>query len=245
MKLIITQPNYLPWLGYFAQLESCDAWVVLDDVQYARREWQNRNRILSINSKPYFLSLPLQKAERSAHINKILLSNTYSPDEHLSRIKSSYLKAPYFESVFSFVQDILFESFDSSNGYLSDLNISLICLACKNLGIDFKIYRSSTIREILPYQTATEKLLSIAKHFGATSYLSSAGAKAYMSPELHLFKEASIQLLWQDFTCTPYSQIHSPNSFVSHLCFIDYLFNCGFSDFKSHLKLSHKEIITF
>ena len=46
--IAISQPTYLPWVGYFALIDSCKKFVFLDDVQFDRRSWQQRNRILLI-----------------------------------------------------------------------------------------------------------------------------------------------------------------------------------------------------
>ena len=100
MKVVITQPNYLPWLGYFAQLQASDVWVVLDDVQYSRREWQNRNRIVGPYINPSYLSLPIKKAPRCSLINEIHISSDFKPSDHLSLISTFYSKCPYYSEFF-------------------------------------------------------------------------------------------------------------------------------------------------
>ena len=45
MIVAIRQPQYLPWIGYFDKLDRADVFVLLDNVQYKKNEWQNRNRI--------------------------------------------------------------------------------------------------------------------------------------------------------------------------------------------------------
>lgn len=241
MKIVITQPNYLPWLGYFSQLNSCDLWVALDDVQYCRREWQNRNRILNLSGEAQYLSLPVQKAPRSSFINQILLSSNFHPCHHLEKIKLFYFNTPFFETVYPLIENILQTAYDDSDGYLSRLNISIISQVCDYFGIDCNIEISSNLSECTVAESATQKLLQIAKHFDSSSYLSSVGARDYMNSELYLFKEASIEVLWQDFVHEPYDQNIHEGSFVSHLSFVDYLFNCGFDDFKSYLNHCHHE----
>src|SRR2546422_6018488 len=43
--LFRSQPQYLPWLGFFDKMDRVDRFVLLDSVQYKKNEWQNRNRI--------------------------------------------------------------------------------------------------------------------------------------------------------------------------------------------------------
>ena len=46
MKIIaIRQPGYIPYIGFFKKIESVDTFVFLDDVQYSRTDWDNRNKI--------------------------------------------------------------------------------------------------------------------------------------------------------------------------------------------------------
>ena len=49
MIVTIHQPQYLPWLGYFDKINRADIIVLLDNVQYKKNEWQNRNHIKTAN----------------------------------------------------------------------------------------------------------------------------------------------------------------------------------------------------
>lgn len=55
----IHQPNLLPRLSTLAKLYSADVWVVLDDVQFARRDYQHRARLAALHQpeKRQWLSL--------------------------------------------------------------------------------------------------------------------------------------------------------------------------------------------
>ena len=57
MKCAVMQPMYLPWAGYFNLISSVDRFYYLDDAQYERGTWQNRNRIL-LNGQAQFLTVP-------------------------------------------------------------------------------------------------------------------------------------------------------------------------------------------
>ena len=58
MKLLITQPTFLPWIGYFDLIEKSDLIVFLDDVQFEKRSWQQRNQIKTANGLEWF-SIPV------------------------------------------------------------------------------------------------------------------------------------------------------------------------------------------
>ena len=47
MKGAIIQSGYLPWKGYFDIMNEVDVFVFLEDVQYTRSDWRNRNKMRS------------------------------------------------------------------------------------------------------------------------------------------------------------------------------------------------------
>ena len=59
----ILQPHYLPWIGYFDLIKRSDVFVFLDDVQYIKREWKNRNKIRKNpkSEEVKWLSVPIDK----------------------------------------------------------------------------------------------------------------------------------------------------------------------------------------
>ena len=100
----------------------------------------------------------------------------------LNRIQNSYQKAPFFESYFSELSDLLLEPAAS----ISDLNLRLINWVCSHLEIKTPL---SFSREYHPKGVKTERLIGLLKQVGATAYLSGPAAKVYIEPEL--FGESS------------------------------------------------------
>ena len=45
MRVGIIQSNYIPWRGYFDFIDDVDLFIYLDDVQFTKRDWRNRNKI--------------------------------------------------------------------------------------------------------------------------------------------------------------------------------------------------------
>jgi len=58
MIVAVHQPQYLPWLGYFAKIDRADLFVLLDNVQFKKNEWQNRNQIKAAGG-PQWLTVPV------------------------------------------------------------------------------------------------------------------------------------------------------------------------------------------
>lgn len=241
MKIVITQPNYLPWLGYFGQLNSSDKWIVLDNVQFARREWQNRNRIINSKHKIDFLSIQIQKSSRSTKINDIQISADFSVKMHLQKIKANYCMCDHFSEVYPMLEEILNTSFELSNKSLAVFNVSVIKRLAQWWGISIDIDYASRIDYSISYKSPTERLVEIAKYCNAKTYLSSIGAKQYMQDELSKFAKASIDVVWQEFRYTPYSQFKHRDNFISHMSCIDYLFNQGTHNILTYIHDCHSE----
>jgi hypothetical protein len=108
MKLAIMQPYFFPYIGYFQLMKAVDQFVVYDNIEFTRKGWINRNRIL-VNNADAFISLPLKKDSDFLFVKDRYLADSWPEDrlKMINRIKESYRKAPYFESVFPFLEACL------------------------------------------------------------------------------------------------------------------------------------------
>ena len=217
---VITQPNYLPWLGYFEQVVRADTFIVLDCVQFEKREWQNRNRLKGSNGSPFWLTVPVQKAERGILINNVKIAerNQGWCKKHLQSIERHLRSAPYFKDVYSTVSTWLQIDYET----LLDLNLSGIKLFAQLLGIQTTFVLAS---ELAPVGRKTELLVDLCRKTNANVYYSSLGAKEYMLADEHMFAEAGISLQYQRWQHPEYRQLYG--TFVSHLSIIDALANVG------------------
>ena len=88
------QPTYLPWAGYFNLIYNTDIFIFLDDAQYSKGSWHNRNRILN-NFKETWITIPLKKHKLNTNLNKIYLHDLESwKKTHINLLKESYFKHP-------------------------------------------------------------------------------------------------------------------------------------------------------
>ena len=62
MKIAIMQPYFMPYIGYFQLLSQVDKFVIYDDVNFIKRGWINRNRILS-NGNDLMISIPTKSLD--------------------------------------------------------------------------------------------------------------------------------------------------------------------------------------
>ncbi|NDJ26720.1 hypothetical protein DMB95_02230 [Campylobacter sp. MIT 12-8780] len=185
MKIAIMQPTFLPWLGYLKMIQSVDAFVFLDCVQFEKRSWQSRNKI-KLHGKEHTLSLSCHKAPQSTLIKDI---NLLDDDKYklclLKTIEHAYSKSVNFHTYEKILRKALF-SFSS----LCDFNIFLISQFCKDLNIQTPLLKASDMS--LSGAKKEKLLLEICLKLKATHYLSPPGSKVYLDkPEAkEMFKAA-------------------------------------------------------
>jgi hypothetical protein len=216
MRLAVLQPSYLPWLGYFDQIDRVDFFVYYDDVQYDKNGWRNRNRVKGPNG-PVWLTVPVRHSGRGLQrICDVEIDGDGWRQKHLRTIAQFYAKAPYANLYIRELTELLGRSWER----LVDLDIALNEAIAQWLGLKARIIRSSTLGID---GDRNERLIGICRHFDANHYLSGNAAQAYV--DLEAFAAAGISVEWQNYTHPSYPQLHE--GFVSHLSIIDLLMNVG------------------
>lgn len=214
--LVVLQPGYLPWLGFFDQMQRCDIFVLYDDVAFDKHGWRNRNRIKSPNG-PLWLTVPVHVDFLGQKIMDVQIDNSKPwAKKQLSSIKQLYAAAPYLKSYYQDLSNILEQGWDN----IVDLDIALVNQFCAWLGIERRIVRSS---ELEIGGERSERLANLCSHFGANHYLSGTAAKSYLN--LDLFRDRDIEVSWQEYEHPVYPQLHG--EFVPYLSIVDLLLNCG------------------
>lgn len=217
MRIAIHQPNYLPWMGYFEKIASVDVFVFLDDVQYSNQGGHNRNIIKSPKGKKY-LTIPVEQ-HLGDKINEVATKDENDwKKNHLAIIQKNYKSAPYFNKVYSVLEEILYPSYKS----IAEMNSAIIRKFCQMLGLNTEFRFSS---EYHLSSSREHRILDICTRLGADSYLSGNGARVYQE-EIN-FINRGIQLLYQSYQPKEYPQLWG--DFIGNLSAIDYYMNCGIS----------------
>jgi hypothetical protein len=215
--LAVLQPGYLPWLGFFDQMQRADIFVLYDDVQFDKNGWRNRNRIKAPSGEPHWLTVPVLHSFGQKNLEIEIDNRQPWPRKHLGTIKQFYAKAPYLERYFAELERLLT---DNRWERLIDLDIALIELFCSWLGIKKQMVRSSGLGV---NGERSERLLNICAHFGARRYLSGNAAHDYL--DVDLFASNGIEVEWQNYKHPVYPQQHG--EFIPFLSTLDLLLNCG------------------
>lgn len=220
MKGVVSQPTYLPWLGYFEIIDYTDIYVVFDHVQFERKSWQQRNKI-KIFSGSLLLTISVKKAQLDTTICdiKILYDNKNPLKKHWKTISFAYKKAPFFKEY----EDIFDQIYSQKYKYLRDLNVKIIKTICDILGIKTKIIFSSKLNLKEEHMGKTEKLINLCKNVGITHLYEAKGGQEFIDPTL--FHRENILINFQNYEHPIYSQLYG--EFIPYLSVIDLLFNEG------------------
>lgn len=215
--VVVLQPGYLPWLGFFDQVIRSDVFVYYDDVQYDKHGWRNRNRIKSPTG-PIWLTVPVLNGGRFGQkINEVEIDNRSSwARKHITAIGQNYSKAPYLRRFLPQLEELLMRRWDS----LVELDVASVAMICDWIGVHRKIERSSQLG-IEGEQSG--RLLDICRHFKADRYLSGDSAQNYLDVEA--FAQQGVQVEWQSYQHPTYQQLHG--EFTPFLSIIDLVMNLG------------------
>jgi len=213
-KVAIMQPTYLPWLGYFSLMKNVDTFVILDDVQFEKRSWQQRNRIIS-DGLEIMLTVPVLKTSSNLIKNiKIDKASTYYK-KHLKTILQSYSKSRYLSEHMDFFSKIYCNQFDK----LIDLNMQFISYVKSFLKIETNIIFSS---HLSVEGQKEHKLLNICKKIYATKYISPIGSVGYLRDGAY-FSDAGIEFEYFNYQHPNYKQL--TDEFIPKMSIIDILLN--------------------
>ncbi len=216
MIISVHQPQYIPWLGYFHKIYHSDAFVFLDNVQYKKREYQNRNRIRTKDGSMW-LTVPVVTENAYPNIADVRIDNSQEwMRRHWKALSVNYARSAHFKDYGDFFEAVYAKEWER----LIDLNIYLIKHINSFFGIDKDIYSESHLGI---KTTNTRRIIDICKAMKADTYLSGLGGKGYLEEDL--FVANGIKLVYQDFRHPEYVQGYEP--FVPFMSAIDLLFNKG------------------
>jgi len=217
-SVAIIQSNYIPWKGYFDVINLVDEFILLDEVQYTRRDWRNRNRIKTPGGLTW-LSIPVQaKGRYHQRIDETLISDPGWGPRHLGTLRQAYGRSPHYDEVIAALAP-LYESPPSDR--LTDLNEAFLRAISGLLGISTPISRST---DYPSRGTKGERLVSLCEASGATQYLSGPAAREYMNEAE--FAEAGVSVSYMDYS--GYSEYAQPHGAFEHgVTVLDLLFCTG------------------
>lgn len=224
MRVAITQPTYLPWLGYFDLLDQVDVWVCLDNVELSRRSVVRRNRVKVGDGKAAWLSVELAGYHRGMRIDGALLASGDWARGHLRRIEAYYRHAPSLADYREVLESLLPPR--ASETMLGVYNERLVLDLARLLGIDVDVRRASRLVPELQ-GSAQDKLLTLCRALEEppTHVYNFARGIDEGLYDPAVFRAAGIQLMKHDYAHPEYRQLGG--AFMPYLSVVDLLLNEG------------------
>ena len=232
--LYITQPTYFPWIGFFSFVTNSKKVVFLDDVQFVRGKWQQRNKICNKNTFQY-LTVPVKKKGLyKQNLNEVELKDNFFFNAHLEKIRHTYSKAKYFNEIYQELNSL--KNIILSTNKLCKVNLIVIEKILNLLKIDTTFVLSS---ELNASGKKSEKLKNICKKMNYKDLLNNEGSKEYMENDVEMFNKNEINLHFFKYENVKYKQLS--DNFINNLSILDLLFNEG-TDCKDILNKGLKKI---
>ena len=218
MIIAIQQSEHLPWVGFFNKMMRIDEFIYLDNVQYKKRYFENRNKIRINNALGWdWITVPtVTKGRYTQKINEVEIDDTQGwRRKYLRKLECAYSKANFFNEIFTLIEEVINKEFIK----LLDLNLALINFVRIYLGITKSTILASEICE----GKGSDLILDLCIKRKADTYLSGPDGRDYL--KLEEFKKNNIQVEYHDYNHCVYGQLYEP--FISHMSVIDLLFNYG------------------
>lgn len=220
MIAAIMQPTFLPWVGYFDLVDQVDKFVFLDNVQFEKQSWQQRNKIRTASGAEWLTVPVFIKGRFGQKISNVEIKNDTFPEKQIKTLQHNYSKTKYYKYYWPKLEAILINSKSAQS--LANLNIALIRYIAEMLGISTSFILASE----MPASTdRSDRLVNILQNIGANEYLSPQGSMQYLIQDHQIFEKAKISILFHAFQQPEYRQRYSP--FTTGLSAIDMLFNEG------------------
>jgi WbqC-like protein family len=220
MNCVILQPSYIPWRGYFDQINRADVFVFYDDVQYDKHGWRNRNQIKTVQGRQW-LTIPVHSAgvvEKSIPINKVEIDWSKPWNEaHWKALSFAYGRTPFFRTYASLLEPF----YQRHDIFLADFTIDMTVALARVLGNQHTRFMRSSV--LAANGLKSDRLVQILLQVGADHYISGPSARDYI--ENDKFAAAGITLEYMDYNYPEYPQLHPP--FDPNLSILDLLFMTG------------------
>jgi len=223
MIVTVHQPHFLPWLGYLHRMAQADLFILLDHVQFERRNYQNRTMI-RFDGEARWLTVPVEQRSQKERIDDKCIDNSlhgttrwWSPG-HFQTIRQAYRGAPFMDEYAPALRRI----FETRWPRLVELNAALLELLRDAFGIRTKLVRSSDLNVA---GAKSELILNLCRAVGADALLAGlGGSRTYLDKDR--FERDGVRVLYQAFEHPGYRQCGDA-PFIKGLSSIDMLLNCG------------------
>jgi hypothetical protein len=222
MIVAIHQPHFLPWLGYLHRMAQVDTFVLLDHVQFERRNYQNRTMI-RMNNEARWITVPvIQHSQKERIVDKQVDNRLHGPNWWSPNVFTTLRHAYREAGFFGLYAEPLRQLFETRFERLVDLNQAGLDLLREAFDIRTPLLKSSA----LSVEGARgDLILNICRAVGADGLMVGfGGSRGYLDTDA--FARAGVRIVQHEFTHPQYPQCGTA-PFQRGLSSLDLLFNCG------------------
>lgn len=212
-KVAIMQPYLLPYIGYFQLIAAVDVFVLYDNIQYTKKGWINRNRLLQ-NGNDALFSVPLKNAPDHWDVCQREVAASFDAGKLLRQFEAAYRRAPQFPATFRLLETVLHYPECNLFGFL----YHALLQTCQHLGISTEIRVSSHL-PIDHSLKAQDKVLALCAATGASTYINAIGGQELYAKTDFAQHHIALQFL----RAKPFTYPQFGADFVPWLSIIDVL----------------------
>lgn len=224
MRLAVMQPYFFPYVGYFQLTQAVDRFVFLEDVNFIKKGWIHRNRIL-MGGEPHPFTVPLQNVSQNRLISEISICQDQTGLQDTSRtLTHAYPRSKYLEKVLGMIETAWLSETINEAAQRS------IRLVLEYLGLPGDFHLSSTYPK--GDLRGQFRILDLCLKHGAQTYINPSGGIELYDPQVFLDKGITLRFLKPHLK--PYPQFRA-ESFVPGLSIIDLLLNVGPEEARDYL----------
>lgn len=214
MKIGVMQPYFVPYIGYWQLINAVDKYVIFDDVNFIKRGWINRNRIL-VAGEPHYLNISMLGMSQNKLINQIEINQDQALlEKNLRTIQWEYKKAPFYNTIYPLIEKI----FKCKKKNVVDYIMNSLFVICDYLEMNTDFVISSSLEKNNQLK-GQEKIIEICEILGASEYYNAIGGQDLYS--FSAFDSKNIKLLFLKTNKIEYHQFE--NKFQPNLSIIDVL----------------------
>jgi hypothetical protein len=218
MNIVISQPMFFPWIGFFEQIKLCNVYVHYNDVQYSKGGFTNRVQV-KLPEGIKWLTVPLKNLRLGQAINQVEINNQQNwRANHFDLLKRSYESAPHYSEMLKLVESVYQRDWD----LLDDLSQATLNIVCEYFDF-FKGKKFIGIKDLNVDGAGSERVLAATLKLDADTYITGHGASKYLDHAI--FEDAGVRVEYMDYQKKPYPQLHG--EFTPYVSILDLIANLG------------------
>ncbi|HEY3889180.1 MAG TPA: WbqC family protein [Caulobacteraceae bacterium] len=212
--VVISQPMYFPWPGFFELIACADIYAHLDDTQFSKGSFTNRIQIKQPDGRAW-MTIPLVEKGSFKEIRRLEAADPNFRSRHRDLVRQALRGAPHLDQSLDLFDTVV----------KHERLVELLTASVEESAARLAITRPSWLRTSdleLPGRS-TSRVLDIVKHLGGTRYVTAHGAAGYLDHEA--FEAAGVNVEYVDYSLTPYPQSHG--DFTPYVSVLDLIANAG------------------